>query len=283
MRNLRLVAVSFLVVVLGACTGATGTGADSASLGQRTYDNTCAGCHDAPEISRAPSRTALESLPADAILGSLETGTMAAQGFHLSREEREAVAEYLGTGKVTEVDASVYVPAAGYCTDPGSAAPATGNAADWSRWGADLANTRFRSTQASGLAPDTVPRLTLKWAFAFPRSFATVSHPAYRNGHVFVGSTAGVAYALDAVNGCIRWTHRAPATMRGGIVLGEIGRGSNAGLAVFFGDTRARVSAVDAGTGELIWRSEVDSHPKARVTGAPQYYRGRLYVPVSSL
>ncbi|PWT81054.1 MAG: hypothetical protein C5B57_11280 [Blastocatellia bacterium] len=41
--------------------------------------------------------------------------------------------------------------------------------------------------------------------------------------------------------------------------------------------------AVDAATGKLLWRSSVDKHPSARITGAPALYRGRLYVPVASL
>jgi polyvinyl alcohol dehydrogenase (cytochrome) len=42
------------------------------------------------------------------------------------------------------------------------------------------------------------------------------------------------------------------------------------------------VYAVDAATGEQIWKVNADSHPLAAITGAPTLYDGRLYVPVSS-
>ena len=40
--------------------------------------------------------------------------------------------------------------------------------------------------------------------------------------------------------------------------------------------------AIDAETGALIWTHRVDTHPFARITGAPTLANGRLYVPVSS-
>ena len=52
--------------------------------------------------------------------------------------------------------------------------------------------------------------------------------------------------------------------------------------AAFIGDRAANVYAVDAGTGELLWKTTVDTHPVARVTGSPVFHNGRLYVPVAS-
>ncbi|MBK8315190.1 MAG: PQQ-binding-like beta-propeller repeat protein [Acidobacteria bacterium] len=39
--------------------------------------------------------------------------------------------------------------------------------------------------------------------------------------------------------------------------------------------------AVDAASGELIWKMRADDQTVSRITGAPQLYKGRLYVPVS--
>ena len=47
--------------------------------------------------------------------------------------------------------------------------------------------------------------------------------------------------------------------------------------------TRQHVYAVNAATGALLWKTKVDDHPVARVTGSPQLHAGRLYVPVSSI
>ena len=46
---------------------------------------------------------------------------------------------------------------------------------------------------------------------------------------------------------------------------------------------KANVYAVDAATGAKVWSDRVDTHPVARVTGAPTLVEGRLYVPISSL
>ena len=40
---------------------------------------------------------------------------------------------------------------------------------------------------------------------------------------------------------------------------------------------------MDAQTGEMLWKTKVDEHAAARVTGAPAFANGRLYVPVSSI
>jgi polyvinyl alcohol dehydrogenase (cytochrome) len=51
---------------------------------------------------------------------------------------------------------------------------------------------------------------------------------------------------------------------------------------VFFGDQRAFAHAVDAATGEEIWRTKVDDYPLARLSSSPIYHAGRLYVGVAS-
>ena len=48
----------------------------------------------------------------------------------------------------------------------------------------------------------------------------------------------------------------------------------------YFGDGEANLYAVDAEDGTLVWKVKADLHRTARITGAPQFYRGRLYVPV---
>jgi polyvinyl alcohol dehydrogenase (cytochrome) len=51
----------------------------------------------------------------------------------------------------------------------------------------------------------------------------------------------------------------------------------------YFGDLSAVVHAVDASTGKLLWKTHVEDHPIARITGSTVVYEGRLYVPVSSI
>ena len=52
--------------------------------------------------------------------------------------------------------------------------------------------------------------------------------------------------------------------------------------AVYFGDWSAHVHAVDAASGQSLWRVRADDHPMAKITGSPVLEPGgrRLYVPV---
>jgi polyvinyl alcohol dehydrogenase (cytochrome) len=59
--------------------------------------------------------------------------------------------------------------------------------------------------------------------------------------------------------------------------------GSSKTYAAFFGDLAANAYALDAGTGKQLWKVNLDSHHAARITGAPTFNEGRLYVPVASL
>jgi len=52
---------------------------------------------------------------------------------------------------------------------------------------------------------------------------------------------------------------------------------------LYFGDLVGYVYAVDARTGELLWRDRPDSHPSLTITAAPTLHDGALYVPLSSL
>ena len=128
-----------------------------------------------------------------------------------------------------------------------------------------------RADDAQITAAD-LPRLELKWAFAFPNAQRARSQPAVAYGAVYVGSQDGTVYALDEETGCVRWTFRAPAEVRTAVIVeSPAAAGKHAGSPlVFFGDLLARVYAVDAFTGAAALvvqgrRSpERDDHRRAR-------------------
>ena len=122
----------------------------------------------------------------------------------------------------------------------------------------------------------------MKWAFGFPNGSSAYGQPAVAGGRVFVGSDNGFVYSLDAATGCVYWSFEAKAGVRTAISLGTIKTATGTRQAAYFGDLKANVFAIDAETGALIWTHRVDTHPFARVTGAPTLANGRLYVPVSS-
>ena len=78
----------------------------------------------------------------------------------------------------------------------------------------------------------------------------------------------------------MRWAYQASAEVRTGIVPGQFGDGPPA---VYFGDIIANLYAVNARTGELLWKTSADDHHSATLTGTPAYHEGIVYVPVSSL
>src|SRR5438046_1848146 len=151
----------------------------------------------------------------------------------------------------------------------------------WNGWGADLGNSRFQPAAMAGLTPDQVPLLHLKWAFGFLGRSAAVAQPTIVGGLVFVGGGDREVYALDAKTGCTRWTFKTQAIVRTAISFAPISGTDQ--FAVFFGDLLANAYAVNAITGALIWKTRVEDHLAARITGAPTLYSGILYVPVSSI
>ena len=64
-------------------------------------------------------------------------------------------------------------------------------------------------------------------------------------------------------------------------MVGAVSGQGNARWAVFFGDGHANVFALDAQTGRQLWKTRVDDHVVARITGSVKYHEGRVYVPIS--
>lgn len=260
--------------------------------GASIYAERCASCHDASSATRAPSPDVLRTRSVQTILAALSPGcVMAPQGQQLSQAEKEAVAAHLASpapaasttaGKETAPAASAAAadPAIGRCPSPAPPLVATSGPA-WNGWGNDVSNGRFQPAAAAGLTAQTVPQLKLKWAFAFPGATSATSQPAVVGGRVFVGSEAGGVWSLDLKTGCTHWRFNTDGGVRTALTVVAVG--TPARHAVFFGDLRAQVYAVDAQSGELIWKFKADPHPFARITGAPTFTGGKLVVAVSSV
>jgi polyvinyl alcohol dehydrogenase (cytochrome) len=108
-----------------------------------------------------------------------------------------------------------------------------------------------------------------------------VAQPTIVGGLLFVGGGDRDVYALDAKTGCARWAFKAQAVVRTAISFAPISGTDQ--FAVFFGDLLANAYAVNAITGALIWKTRVEDHLAAVITGARTLYSGVLYVPVSSM
>ena len=165
-------------------------------------------------------------------------------------------------------------------SNPPLADPSRGPA--WNGWGRDISNSRFQPAQDARLTAAQVPRLKLKWAFGFPSGVSANAQPTIASGRVFVGSDNGFVYSLDAQTGCVYWSFENGSIVRNALVIGSISGHAGSRYAVYFGDGKANVFALDAQDGKLLWKTKVDDHFVARITAGAKLHSGKLFVPVSS-
>jgi polyvinyl alcohol dehydrogenase (cytochrome) len=283
------VRTSALVITTGGVTLALVTGlalhaqqpppaTDAAAI----YKERCATCHEgeAAAATRAPTRDALKARTVPQIVATLDPGgLMAAHAEGLSAAQKQALAAFLsGAGAA----GSGSDPTVGACA-PGGTMPDPATRPMWNGWGNDAANTRFQNAKSAGLTATDVPKLTLKWAFGFAGATAASGQPTIAGGRVFVGNTNSMVHSLDAKTGCTYWSFKADAGVRTAMTVARVPVAGATRTIVMFGDVRAQAYALDAQTGALVWKTKVDDHALARVTGAPSYANGRLFVPVSSV
>jgi len=274
MRKLISYAIGCLVLSFSSA------GPIAAEDGATLYTQLCATCHDTG-LERAPSRDALRAMSPERVLTALESGAMLSMASGRTGLERRAIAEFV-TGKsfgeplkTTPSPRSMCRPAAGESINP-LAGPA------WNGWGVNTSNTRFQDASAAGFTAAQVPRLKVKWAFGFPGELSVDSQLTIAGGRVFAGTQSGVVYALNAASGCVHWFFQAEAAVRAAVSVGRIETSSGPRFAAFIGDRSANLYAVDAGTGQLLWKTKVDNFSSARITGSPVFHDGRLYVGVAS-
>jgi polyvinyl alcohol dehydrogenase (cytochrome) len=250
----------------------TALGADDPYAAQ-LFQKHCASCHnsEAGASGRVPQLPALKSMTPAAIQKTITSGVMKQQAAALSADERQRVASFLGTAVTLERKRDEI---ANLC--PAGAAWGQGPA--WSSWGGNFANTRFQSGKDAGLRAEDVPKLKLKWAFAFPDTSTMRSQPAVYRGRIFAGGQDGSLYALDMLTGCVYWATTVESQVRSGITIGEAGGNP----AVFFGDSAGFVYALDAATGKQLWKVRPNEHTASTVTATPVFYKDRLYVGVAS-
>ncbi|MDR1988811.1 MAG: PQQ-binding-like beta-propeller repeat protein [Acidobacteriaceae bacterium] len=251
-------------------------GAEAQSVnGSTVFTANCASCHDGAATSRAPAPEQLKARTPESIIDALTGGAMRYQGLSLSGAERRAVAEFLtgrSVGGTKKVDPNV-----GRCVNP-AAMKALSSAPLWNGWSVTPANTHFQTVKGAGFSVDDLPKLTLKWAFAFPEATSAWAQPTVAGGRLFVGGQNGVVYALDPKSGCTIWSYETKGGVRGSVNVGP--RGS--GYAAYFSDQKGYAYAVDAATGKELWATLVDPHPLIRLTGSPVLFENKLFVPTSS-
>jgi polyvinyl alcohol dehydrogenase (cytochrome) len=268
------VTILMVAVVLAVAGTASAQPPAQPPAGDAVFARACATCHQAGQTA-VPPPDALRAYTPEAIVNALTNGKMAAQGATLTTAERVAVAQFL-TGRSFAASSG----RANRCTAATPAAdPLQGPR--WMAWGNDTTNARYAAQ--GGLTAQDLPRLKLKWAFAYEGATSARVQPALAGGKLFAASDNAELHALDPKTGCTYWTYRAEFGVRSALTVWPYRSGGATRYAVFFGDQRANAYAVDTVTGQLVWKRKVDDHQFAAITGAIAVADGRAFVPVQGL
>jgi polyvinyl alcohol dehydrogenase (cytochrome) len=242
-----------------------------AATGEEVYARRCSGCHDQTN-PRIPPRDSLKRMPASRILKVLDFGVMMQVAYQMTREEREAVAKFLGTGA-----AETALPAEAFCKDR-KVSINDKSKFIWNGWSPRGDNARFQTAEVAGLTIDQVKKLQLKWAFGYEGDVNAFALPAFFDGQIFVGSARGTIHALRAESGCVQWTFDANGPVRSAMIVVP----NEKRHALLFGDQIGWYYALEAETGKLLWKRRIEEHDTARLTGAALVRNGVVYVPVAS-
>ena len=241
----------------------------AAVSGEAVYQRRCAGCHDSAG-ERIPPREALKQLSVSRILRTLDFGVMINVAYVLTREEREAVANFLGVNRP-----DTPVPPQAFCADRAVKIGAAPNP-NWNGWGPSLSNTRYTAT--GGINLNQVGKLKLKWAYAFEGDVSAFGAPTVLGATVFVGSAGGAVQALDAGTGCVRWVYQASGPVRSA----PIAVANGATHVLVFTDLTGWAYGIEAETGRELWKKKPEPHESTRLTGTAAQANGIVFIPAAS-
>src|SRR5579864_8872045 len=255
MKNLMLVAAALAALVM--LTATPDKAFAQSPAGVRLFETKCAACHQSAPDKKAPDVSRLRKMTPEAIYAALSKAPHE-KVQAVSDDDKKTVAAFLGGRRigVTEIADAKKMP--NQCTaDPPMSDITAGPS--WNGWGVDpTTNARFQPAKAAGLSAAQVPGLKLKWAFGLPLAEEAHSQPTVVGGRVFLGSDAGTVYSLDAATGCVYWSFQTDGAMRVAITIAPVKGFGSTRYALYFGDMRANVYALDAESGEMLWKVRVD-------------------------
>jgi polyvinyl alcohol dehydrogenase (cytochrome) len=236
---------------------------------EQIYEVRCAGCHDQGQGKAAPLATLARKNPASVAFAMLN-GTMRNQAKGLEIAQVYALTEWIAGAQVD------YKPLPqALCEHPTLAL----DTVFVDRWGFDAQKTAAVGRDISAIDSANVAELILRWAFELPGVSEARSQPVIVGDTLFVAAASGHVFALDRELGCIKWHTATPAPLRTALTFGRVGPTARALL--FVGDVESHTSALDAYTGELLWRQDTAVAEFSIQTGAVTLQGDALFVPVS--
>ncbi len=178
----------------------------------------------------------------------------------------------------------------------------------WPQWSGDIKNNHNLTPENPLLSTQNVSGLTKLWSFPTPNS--VVATPTLKDGTLYFTDvaklsleglfTGGRLYAIDTATGKKRWSQEIEHYTKSG--LRNFSRTSPAisGNALVIGDSinnvkfiaqalvgfhnlpGTSVMAINRHTGELFWKTEVESHFASRITMSPVIFDNKVFVGISS-
>ena len=152
---------------------------------------------------------------------------------------------------------------------------------NWLSYGLDYAETRFSKLERIDV--ENVADLGLAWSYDLRSRRGVEATPIVVDGVMYVTASWSVVHALDAVSGEKLWVYD-PEVSRDYAYKGCCDV-VNRGVAiyrgkVFVGAYDGYLHAVDAATGERIWRVDTieDRNMSYTVTGAPRVVNGKVLI-----
>lgn len=149
----------------------------------------------------------------------------------------------------------------------------------WPSGGQNISDTHSNPFE-SKISTTNVGSLKLKWTFATAGDVSAT--PAVVNGVAYFPDWGGYLNAVKTRTGALLW--KRPISAYDGI-SNSVSRTSPAvskGV-VYIGDQNgAHLMAINATTGQLLWITQLDTHPAAIITQSPLVYKGVVYDGVSS-
>jgi len=155
----------------------------------------------------------------------------------------------------------------------------SGMAKNWPMFGQNVGNTADGAGE-NILSPKNVAGLRPKWVAITGGDVS--ARAAVVDGVVYFPDWGGNLWALSAATGKPVWQHQMSDY---GLPAKTVARSSPAvvGGTLYIGSqTGASLLAINATTGKLRWKTQLDSHPQALVTGSAAVAGGVVYIGVSS-
>lgn len=158
--------------------------------------------------------------------------------------------------------------------------------ADWPSAGQNNHDTHNNAADHA-ISTRNVGKLTPKWVFTTAGDISATATVA--NGSVYVPDWGGKLWAINAASGKAEWSatiasydgipgdvsRTSPAYWHGEIVIGT-------GAQTISATQGAYAVGINARTGAMLWRTQVDANPQAIVTSSPTVDGGIVYIGTSS-